>query len=111
MSIRISVVYAPVPRNVKEVHLTLADGSTVANALQASGLLVQFADLNPQGMLAGVWGRRTGLNQVLHDQDRVEIYRPLKVDPKVARRERFASQGAKTAGLFAKRRPGGKAGY
>jgi sulfur carrier protein len=47
----------------------------------------------------------------LQDGDRLEIYRPLKVDPKVARRERFARQGAKTTGLFAKRRPGAKAGY
>ena len=43
--------------------------------------------------------------------DRVEIYRPLKVDPKVARRERFVRQGARATGLFARRRPGGKAGY
>jgi putative ubiquitin-RnfH superfamily antitoxin RatB of RatAB toxin-antitoxin module len=41
----------------------------------------------------------------------VEIYRPLRVDPKVARRERFVKQGARTAGLFVKKRPGAKAGY
>ena len=44
-------------------------------------------------------------------QDRVEVYRALKVDPKVARRERFAKQGARTTGLFASKRPGAKAGY
>jgi hypothetical protein len=49
--------------------------------------------------------------QVLQDLDRVEIYRPLKVDPKVARRTRFVEQGARTAGLFARKRPGAKAGY
>jgi putative ubiquitin-RnfH superfamily antitoxin RatB of RatAB toxin-antitoxin module len=48
---------------------------------------------------------------VLRDQDRVEIYRGLRVDPKVARRERFNRQGAKRAGLFAKTRAGAKAGY
>jgi putative ubiquitin-RnfH superfamily antitoxin RatB of RatAB toxin-antitoxin module len=37
--------------------------------------------------------------------------RTLKVDPKVARRERFVKQGAKAAGLFSQRRAGGKAGY
>jgi putative ubiquitin-RnfH superfamily antitoxin RatB of RatAB toxin-antitoxin module len=41
----------------------------------------------------------------------VEIYRGLLVDPKVARRERFRKQGARAAGLFAKRRPGAKPGY
>ncbi len=43
--------------------------------------------------------------------DRLEIYRPLTVDPKVARRERFSRQGARTTGLFARRRAGGKSGY
>jgi sulfur carrier protein len=41
----------------------------------------------------------------------VELYRPLKVDPKLARRERFNRQGAGTTGLFAKRRAGAKSGY
>ena len=43
--------------------------------------------------------------------DRVEIYRDLLVDPKVARRERFRKQGARAAGLFAGKRPGAKQGY
>jgi putative ubiquitin-RnfH superfamily antitoxin RatB of RatAB toxin-antitoxin module len=47
----------------------------------------------------------------LRDQDRIEVYRPLLVDPKVARRERFVKQGARGAGLFAKKRQGAKAGY
>jgi uncharacterized protein len=48
---------------------------------------------------------------VLGDRDRVEIYRPLQVDPKMARRERFRRQGARAAGLFARKREGGKPGY
>ena len=51
------------------------------------------------------------IRQALHDGDRVEIYRRLTVDPKVARRERFTKQGAKKAGLFTKRRAGAGAGY
>jgi putative ubiquitin-RnfH superfamily antitoxin RatB of RatAB toxin-antitoxin module len=42
----------------------------------------------------------------LRDLDRIELYRPLKVDPKVARRERFQRQGARAAGLFARKRRG-----
>ena len=60
---------------------------------------------------AGIWGKHFSLNHKLKDNDRVEIYRPLRVDPKVARRERFTSQGAKRAGLFANKRAGAKAGY
>jgi sulfur carrier protein len=58
-----------------------------------------------------VWGRRVPLDTPLRDGDRVEVYRPLRVDPKVARRERFVRQGARSTGLFAQRRPGAKQGY
>ena len=64
-----------------------------------------------RGIRVGVWGRKQGWDHQLREGDRVEIYRPLLVDPKVARRERFQKQGARTAGLFAKRRPEAKAGY
>lgn len=111
MRLRISVVHAPSPRVVREVALLLPDGACVRQALQASGLLAEFPDLDVKTAVIGVWGRKTTLNHLLRDQDRVEIYRPLKVDPKVARRERFAKQGARTAGLFAKKRTGAKAGY
>ena len=78
------------------------------DAIEAAGLLLSAADLNEAAV--GVWGRPAALVQRLHDLDRVEIYRPLKVDPKVARRTRFASQGVKKAGLFANNGYGGKTG-
>ena len=62
-------------------------------------------------MPPGVWGRAAAWDDVVRECDRVDLCRPLLVDPKVARRERFARQGARTTGLFAKRRKGGKAGY
>ena len=58
-----------------------------------------------------VWGKPVQSDHVLSEGDRLEVLRPLRVDPKVARRERFQQQGAKTAGLFAKRRSGAKPGY
>lgn len=61
--------------------------------------------------MVGIWGKKTGLHHVLQGGDRLEVYRGLLVDPKVARRERFRQQGARSAGLFAKRRAGAKAGY
>ncbi len=111
---RIAVVLSPAPRMVHERQLTLPEGSTVQQALQASGLLSDFSELdlnNHTLWLLGVWGRKTTPGYVLRDQDRVELYRPLTVDPKVARRERFQKQGTQRAGLFAKRRAGAKAGY
>ncbi len=110
--IAVTVVYSSQARKVEEKTLTLEEGSTVEQALAASGFVLptpaQDVPLGGQG----VWGKKVGLTHVLRDQDRLEIYRPLTVDPKVARRERFAGQGAKkAAGLFAKRRSGAKAGY
>jgi uncharacterized protein len=109
--IAVVVVYAPAPRTVCEVALDLPEGSTVAQALAASGLAEQFPELDLRHVDAGVWGRKAARELALRTGDRVEVYRPLRVDPKVARRERFARQGARSAGLFAQKRPGAKAGY
>ena len=109
--IQVCLVYSAQAREVLELTLRLKPGSTVRQALETSGLLVQRPDIDLSTMTLGVWGRKVALTHVLRDQDRIEIYRPLKVDPKVARRERFARQGARTAGLFTKKRPGAKAGY
>ncbi|MEO8120036.1 MAG: RnfH family protein [Rhodoferax sp.] len=111
MSLHVTVVYSPVARDVREVILKLAPNSTVLDALQASGFLPLFPAIDQAATVVGVWGRKASLEQMLRENDRVEIYRPLTVDPKVARRERFAKQGARTAGLFVKKRPGAKAGY
>lgn len=111
MGIQVTLVYSPSPRTVHETQLALADNASVRQAIQASGVLEVFPEIDLRSAVVGVWGRKAGLNQALRDNDRVEIYRPLKVDPKVARRERFVKQGARTAGLFAKKRAGAKAGY
>lgn len=111
MRIQITVVYSPLARDVREIALRLTAPSTVLQALLASGLLQLFPCIDLQTTVVGVWGRKVSLNQTLRENDRVEIYRSLTVDPKVARRERFAKQGVRTAGLFVKKRPGAKAGY
>jgi putative ubiquitin-RnfH superfamily antitoxin RatB of RatAB toxin-antitoxin module len=108
--LNITVVYSPAPREVQEKSMVVHSGCTVLQALQQAEML----DITlSEGNTVGIWGKKTSPSHVLENQDRIEIYRPLKVDPKVARRERFQKQGAKSkgAGLFAKRRVGGKAGY
>ena len=107
----VTVLYSPAAREIREVALVLDAGSTVAVALQASGLLNGMTATQADALTVALWARRVALSHVLRDQDRLELCRPLKVDPKVARRERFVSQGAKSAGLFSKRRQGAKAGY
>ena len=109
--IRVCVVLSPVPREVVELHLSLAVGSTVMIAVQMPQVQTAFGPMDLDALALGIWGKKTSLSRVLEDQDRLEVYRPLKVDPKVARRQRFVKQGAKKAGLFATRRPGAKTGY
>lgn len=109
--ITVTVVAACGPRQTAEVQLQLPAGARLADALRAAQALPAFAALALDAMPAGVWGRKAAPSQPLRDGDRVECYRRLQVDPKVARRARFAQQGAGTAGLFARRRPGAKPGY
>lgn len=116
MSIRapvtVHLVYSPRPRAVLTCTLTLPAGSTVWQAIETSGWLQSQPEIDLGSSHAvGLWGRKTTPGHVLHEGDRIEITRALLVDPKHARRERFQQQGVGRAGLFAKRRPGAKAGY
>jgi putative ubiquitin-RnfH superfamily antitoxin RatB of RatAB toxin-antitoxin module len=109
--IDVTIVFSPAPREVVEQVLRLPVGATVQHALDLSDLAVRLPDIDWSTMSCGIWGRITTLDRVLAHGDRIEFCRPLLVDPKVARRERFVQQGARGTGLFAKRRTGGKAGY
>lgn len=86
--VHVEVVYCPAPGQVDLTPLQLADGSTVADALQASGVLGRHG-LAAAGQEAGVWFKLVPADTVLRDKDRVELYRPLTVDPKEARRLRY----------------------
>jgi putative ubiquitin-RnfH superfamily antitoxin RatB of RatAB toxin-antitoxin module len=107
----ILLVYSPAPRQLREWTIQLPAGASVALALKSCPILQEFPELNQQSLLLGVWGKRVTASHLLRDQDRLEIYRALRVDPKIARRERFSRQGVKRAGLFATTRAGAKAGY
>lgn len=87
----IEVIYCPAPGQVDSVSLLLAPGACVADALQASGLMQRYG-LDAGRVQAGVWSRVKPLDGPLRTGDRVEIYRPLQVDPKEARRLRYKRQ-------------------
>lgn len=106
---RVTVMYSPGPRRILEWVLEVPVGASVRDAILASGFGEACPGLDAQDV--GIWGRRCTPAEPVREGDRVEIYRGLLVDPKVARRERFTKQGARAAGLFAKRRPGAKPGY
>ncbi len=110
-TIEITLACSPAPRVVHEEVLLLRPGASARDAVQASRLAALFPQLDWQALQPGVWGKAVDWEQPLKDGDRIELCRDLTVDPKVARRERFARQGARGTGLFAKRRAGAKAGY
>ena len=87
---RVDVVLA-FPDRVEHVRLDLAAGSTVGDALAAAGFSSPVEAV-------GIFGRRVKLDHTLADGDRVEIYRPLAMDPKEARRLRARTQGQKNRG-------------
>jgi putative ubiquitin-RnfH superfamily antitoxin RatB of RatAB toxin-antitoxin module len=89
--LRIELAYSPAPRQVQTAQLELPDGSTLADALRASGWIDQYG-LAPDTLNCGVWGRVQPWDAPLRNGDRIEIYRPLKVDPKEARRQRYRKQ-------------------
>ena len=109
-TIDVTLLWAPAPRDVFEQQLRLPAGSTVHDAMLACELPARHPAVDWLAMTPGLWGRATAWSAGLRQGDRVELCRPLKVDPKVARRERFRRQGARTTGLFAARRDDGKQG-
>lgn len=91
--IRVELAFSPAPREVELQPLTLPAGSTVLQALRAGRWHEQHPEIDPAQWVVGVWGRRVPLSQMLCDGDRIEVYRPLQVNPKEARRLRYRAQG------------------
>lgn len=92
----VEVVYATSAAQ-EIVHLDLAVGSTLGQALAASGLAAQHPGIDLGSKPVGIFGQLAGVDSVLADGDRVEIYRPLQLDPKEARRQRAAAQRQRAA--------------
>lgn len=89
--ITVEVAYAKPGQQVL-LGLVLPAASTVGQAIEASGLLVQFPELAGAALDVGLFGKVCPLGQTLKSGDRVEIYRKLLNDPKDARRQRAAKR-------------------
>lgn len=88
----VEVAYAlPVQQWVVEVPYE--DGLTAQQAVERSGLLQERQELASRKLDLGVFGRTVHAGQTLRPGDRVEIYRPLKADPREARRRLAAAGG------------------
>ena len=85
--IAVEVAYA-LPQKQYLQRVTLDEGATIEQAIQASGLLTLRDDIDLAKNKVGIYSRPAKLDDVVHDGDRVEIYRPLIADPKDLRRQR-----------------------
>lgn len=85
--IRVEVVYAMREEQVL-VALDVEEGTTARQAVEQSGVLRRFPEVDLARTSIGIFGRVTTPDTLLRDGDRVEIYRALLVDPKDARRAR-----------------------
>lgn len=86
--IDVEVSYA-LPSKQELIKVRVAEGATVRDAIDASGILVKHPDIELDGRnKVGVFAKLTRLDTALRDHDRVEIYRPLIADPKAVRKKR-----------------------
>ncbi|SFU19175.1 hypothetical protein SAMN05192562_11050 [Kosakonia arachidis] len=91
--IAVEVAYA-LPEKQYLQRVTLEEGATVEQAIRRSGLLELRSDIDLSVNKVGIYSRPVKLHDVVHEGDRVEIYRPLIADPKELRRQR-AEKAAK----------------
>jgi uncharacterized protein len=76
------------PAKQELLKLIVPAHTTVAEAIERSGIVTRFATENIAQLQAGIWGRPVGRQHQLQNGDRVELYRPLALDPQAARRLR-----------------------
>lgn len=84
--IEVEVVFAATDRQ-RLVKVTLPPGACVADAIEKSEMAKHFPSESLDILKVGIWGRVVPRDKVLCDGDRVEIYRPLSLDPREARRQ------------------------
>lgn len=87
--ILVEVAYA-LPHQQVILPLAVAPGTTAQSAIEASGILTKFPEIDINANKIGIFGKLCKPDTVLRHLDRVEIYRPLIADPKEVRRQRAA---------------------
>lgn len=96
-TIPVEVAYA-LPAQQILLQINVAEGTTAEQAVHASGILEKFPEIDLAQNRIGIFGKLTKPDSVLHENDRVEIYRPLIADPKGVRRQRAAEGKAMKKG-------------
>lgn len=89
--LRVSVAFA-YPDHQVLMSTDLPEGATLRDAIEQSGIRDKVPEIDLDSMRVGVYGKLKGLEDAVRSGDRVEIYRPLKADPKEARRTRAQAE-------------------
>lgn len=84
-NINIEVAYAT-PERQEIKALTVPAGTSIQAAIQQSGILASFPEIDLTKQSVGVFSKKRELTDIVHEGERIEIYRPLTIDPKEARR-------------------------
>jgi len=95
--INVELVYALKGRQ-KVVRMAVEEGCSLQAAIENSGLLAEFPEIDLSKNKVGIWNKLAKQEAVLRDHDRVEIYRPLIADPKEVRKQRAAEGKAMKKG-------------
>ena len=85
--IMVEVAYA-IPEEQVIITIKVPTIFNVQQAIEKSGIQKQFSDIDLTNNKVGIFGKQTSLDHLLSDRDRIEIYRPLILDPKEMRRKR-----------------------
>jgi len=93
--IDVEVAYA-LPGRQRVVSFRVAAGTRVVDAVRQSGILEEFPEIDLASAKLGIFSRRVHARDVVTEGDRIEIYRPLSVDPKTVRRLRAQARKDRT---------------
>jgi uncharacterized protein len=96
-AVRVTVWHSPSAGVTERVDLSLPAGATVADALAACDAAVRWPGLS--GFTLAVWNRRVQPDHGLRDGDRIDVLRPLTVDPKESRRQRYRKTPGRQGGI------------
>ncbi len=88
---QVEVAYA-LPQQQYLIPVEVPVGTTIEQAIHASGILKHCPEIDLTSVKVGIFSELAALQTVLTAGDRIEIYRPLQVDPKAQRRERAKAQ-------------------
>jgi hypothetical protein len=93
--IRVEIVYAQPQRSIVK-SLSLTPGALIADALKLAATDEDFQGVDMANVTVGIYGQVAGRDRPLKNGDRIEIYRPLLEEPKLARRKRAGRKASKS---------------